>query len=73
MDKCARTGTCMFTWHDGKSRYDEVAWDPRTVTSSEASRMAHLKLIQDPRATRVQVEFAGDRFVEAVREELQAA
>lgn len=73
MKQCVRAGTCVFTWHDGKDRYDEVAWDPRDISASEAARLAEARLRHDIRATRVQVEYAEDLFAEAVREATRAA
>ena len=61
-------GTAIITWHDGKPRYDEVAWDPTTVTEDQALEIALHKLGADKRATRVHVEYNEVSFVEAVRE-----
>jgi hypothetical protein len=60
-------GTAIFTWHDGKAKYDEVAFDPRPILSEEALILAERCLRMDSRATRVQVAFDELKFVEAVR------
>lgn len=61
-------GTCIFTWHDDLPRYDEVRWDPKTVTKSEAAEIAVQRLCQDHRATRVHVAYLNGAFEEAVRQ-----
>lgn len=73
MRQCMGIGTCIFTWHDGNDRYDEVAWDPGLTSALEAAHLAEAKLKQDGRATRVQVEYGEDLFAEAVRQATRAA
>jgi hypothetical protein len=60
-------GMAIFTWHDGKSRYDEVAWVPEYVTSERAVEIGRAKLHADDRATRVQVAFNDWSFLEFIR------
>ena len=60
-------GMSIFTWHDGRSRYDEVAWVPEQATSQDAVEIGLAKLHADGRATRVQVAFDDWSFVEFVR------
>jgi len=61
------TGTAIFLWHDGKSRYDEVIWDPKPITREQAAQLAVAKLRQDRRATRVQVAYSDMDFQEVSR------
>jgi hypothetical protein len=60
-------GTSIYTWHDGRSRYDQVSWDPISVTRERARNLALQALLDDPAATRVHVDFGALEFVEAVR------
>jgi hypothetical protein len=60
-------GTSIYTWHDGRSRYDQVSWDPTPVTREQAFDLALQALLDDPGVTRVHVDFGAPDFVEAVR------
>jgi hypothetical protein len=62
------TGTAIIIWHDGKSRYDEVTWDPTPIDETQALKIAIHTLGQDRRATRVHVEYSESAFIEAVRD-----
>lgn len=63
------SGTSVFTWHDGKPRYDEVLWAPEAISGEEAAEIGRAKLQQDPRATRVQVAYGHRSLIEFVRKQ----
>jgi hypothetical protein len=60
-------GTSIYTWHNGRSRYDQVSWDPTPITRERARYLDVKTLSEDPDATRVHVDYGEPDFVEAVR------